>query len=385
MTAVSISAVTPGLSAPTLESRPALALVAIVHVLGILALAHLIDAHRISLRPPLMVEVLKAPEPEVKKPLPKKEPPPKEKPPEPEPLPKLEEPPPPEKPDIPPQPLPQADMLPAQPVAPMPPAPQPAVLKPVVQALDLPPPPTAPPPEAVRERPLPPVPVAPAPVEVPRSVPERIMVVERDAPKVPPAPSAPRELPRRAIIQQPIRAVDAPLPADLPRMPDSLMKAERETPEAPAVHLAPREPRRNVNVQRPQAIATPGTPGPPPAIEPQPQVTLLPEPPPGATGGVSDEIALGTELLRANYLRNPKPLYPAISRRLNEQGTVFLRVFVTAAGQATQVTIKTSSGYPRLDHAAQQAVIDWKFAPARREGKAVSAWVIVPIKFSLGN
>lgn len=119
--------------------------------------------------------------------------------------------------------------------------------------------------------------------------------------------------------------------------------------------------------------------------EPQPQVTVPPEPPAGASTEVLDEIALGAELLRANYLRNPKPLYPAMSRRLKEQGTVLLRVFVTAAGHATQVTLKASSGFERLDSTAKTAVAGWRFVPAMRDDKPVDAWVIVPIKFSLSN
>jgi protein TonB len=129
-----------------------------------------------------------------------------------------------------------------------------------------------------------------------------------------------------------------------------------------------------INLPVPEAVA-----------EPQPQVTVLPEPPPGASAEVVDEIALGGELLRANYLRNPKPLYPAISRRLKEQGTVLLRVFVTAAGQATEVMLKASSGFERLDNTAKTAVAGWKFVPATRDDKPVDAWVIVPIKFSLSN
>src|SRR5882672_880922 len=96
---------------PYSQSRPALALVVIVHACCIFALARLIDAHRIPLREPLIVELLETPRPEIEKPPPKKKPPepkveeppaPLEKPPQP----KAEVPPPPEqpvlKPDVPP-------------------------------------------------------------------------------------------------------------------------------------------------------------------------------------------------------------------------------------------------------------------------------------------
>ena len=86
---------------------------------------------------------------------------------------------------------------------------------------------------------------------------------------------------------------------------------------------------------------------------------------------------------RAAYLRNPEPAYPTPSRRLGEQGTVQLRVLVSADGHATHVDIHRSSGFPRLDEAAAQAVREWRFVPAKRGATAVEAQVIVPIVFRL--
>lgn len=83
------------------------------------------------------------------------------------------------------------------------------------------------------------------------------------------------------------------------------------------------------------------------------------------------------------YSNNPAPRYPALSRRLNEQGLVLLSVRVNANGEAAQVRVHRSSGFSRLDQAALQCVKAWRFVPARREGLAVSASVIVPIRFTL--
>ena len=62
-----------------------------------------------------------------------------------------------------------------------------------------------------------------------------------------------------------------------------------------------------------------------------------------------------------------------------------LRVFVSAEGDAKQVEVKRSSGFQRLDLAAEKAVARWRFVPARRGEQAVTAWVVVPIVFSLDN
>jgi periplasmic protein TonB len=85
----------------------------------------------------------------------------------------------------------------------------------------------------------------------------------------------------------------------------------------------------------------------------------------------------------ADYLQNPPPVYPAQSRRFGEEGKVVLRVFVEPGGRPTQIEVKTHSGSPRLDLAAQEAVWRWKFVPARLGGEAISAWVLVPIVFNL--
>lgn len=87
----------------------------------------------------------------------------------------------------------------------------------------------------------------------------------------------------------------------------------------------------------------------------------------------------------ADYLRNPHPIYPRISRRLGEQGEVLLRVQVSPQGKPLQVILQESSGYERLDRAALEVVERWQFVPARRGSRAVEGWVIVPIVFRLGG
>lgn len=85
----------------------------------------------------------------------------------------------------------------------------------------------------------------------------------------------------------------------------------------------------------------------------------------------------------ADYLNNPAPQYPPLSRRLREEGVVLLRVYVLPSGRPEVVEVKRSSGCRRLDDSALQAVRQWRFVPARRGAQAVAAWVVVPIAFSL--
>jgi protein TonB len=72
-----------------------------------------------------------------------------------------------------------------------------------------------------------------------------------------------------------------------------------------------------------------------------------------------------------------------MSIRLLEQGTVILQVLVKSDGTAGSVEVKSSSGYPRLDEAASNAVKNWRFVAAVVDGKAVDETYEVPIPFKL--
>ena len=85
----------------------------------------------------------------------------------------------------------------------------------------------------------------------------------------------------------------------------------------------------------------------------------------------------------AAYLQNPKPSYPALSRRMGEQGNVMLAVYVTEEGRAETVRLKKSSGFDRLDNAALEAVSRWRFAAAKQGERLIASWVNVPVKFVL--
>ena len=85
----------------------------------------------------------------------------------------------------------------------------------------------------------------------------------------------------------------------------------------------------------------------------------------------------------ADYFKNPHPKYPKISLRRKEAGTVLLALIVTAEGRAKDVRVLKTSGYPRLDKAALDAVKDWRFIPAKRLGRPVDADYELPIHFKL--
>jgi len=83
------------------------------------------------------------------------------------------------------------------------------------------------------------------------------------------------------------------------------------------------------------------------------------------------------------YGHQTRVAYPRESLINHEQGTVILKVMVSAEGLVQAVEIEKTSGYLRLDRAARDAVKSWSFHPALRNGVAQSAWALVPVTFNL--
>jgi protein TonB len=119
------------------------------------------------------------------------------------------------------------------------------------------------------------------------------------------------------------------------------------------------------------------------AVAPQPEPRLIEKP--SASPATPAPPTIVAARFDADYLQNPKPMYPPMSRRQGEEGKVVLRVRVSAQGASLAVEIKQSSGFTRLDEAARAAVEKWRFIPARQGGEAVESSVLVPLNFTLDN
>ncbi|MFZ8954949.1 MAG: energy transducer TonB [Burkholderiaceae bacterium] len=77
------------------------------------------------------------------------------------------------------------------------------------------------------------------------------------------------------------------------------------------------------------------------------------------------------------------PVYPRASRRAGEAGTVVLRINIAASGAVTATAVAVSSGFERLDAAAQKAVQQWRFTPGTVDGVPTAMPLQVPIRFEL--
>jgi protein TonB len=161
-------------------------------------------------------------------------------------------------------------------------------------------------------------------------------------------------------------------PMRAPRPPEPVA---RKMPPAPAP--APRPVAQPDPAPSPRAVTATVEPSPaPPPVQasapPAPPAPAAPEPP---------KVQLPSS--DADYLQNPKPAYPPISKRLGEQGKVVVRVLIAADGTAQQAEVRQSSGFDRLDQAALQTVLKWRYVPGKRAGVAEAMWFNVPIQFVL--
>lgn len=77
------------------------------------------------------------------------------------------------------------------------------------------------------------------------------------------------------------------------------------------------------------------------------------------------------------------PVYPPRAVELNQQGEVLVRVRLDPVGTAVEIVVHRPSGFHMLDRAAIAAVRGWHFLPAIRDGRPVSAWVEIPVRFHL--
>jgi protein TonB len=75
--------------------------------------------------------------------------------------------------------------------------------------------------------------------------------------------------------------------------------------------------------------------------------------------------------------------YPSASRRLSEEGRVLLTITIGADGKAGAMSISQSSGFDRLDGAAECVIRRLPFDPGKRDGVPVEAQATLPIVFKL--
>ncbi|WP_439865774.1 energy transducer TonB [Pseudomonas syringae] len=200
-------------------------------------------------------------------------------------------------------------------------------------------------------------------------------------------PQVPEPTPPMPITVQWVPPAPPPAAQPTPPPPEPVQQPEPPAP-APPQKSAPAEP-KPAEQPKPKAHARP-TPAPAKTLakpaEPAPSstpTTSAPTPTPAPAKPAPAAQTTTAPIGRAGYLNNPPPVYPPAAARRHQEGTTLLRVHVLSNGRADQVQVQQTSGVPALDEAAQAAVRQWTFIPAKRGDTPVEGWVNVPMAFKL--
>ncbi|MDR1521204.1 MAG: energy transducer TonB [Planctomycetota bacterium] len=205
---------------------------------------------------------------------------------------------------------------------------------------------------------------------------ERRPAPDEPEPAAPPPPEPPDSAAPALALRQPPpeerRFLDQLKPATLPPgRPDTPLRPPEAAPKAEAVALPEAVPLGRRDFQLARAVRRERRPA---TDEPEPAA-----PPPEAPSAANRASREGAERrsLGARQKARPNgtmtPRYPISSRRRGETGTVVVRAHISRDGQAREVRLDSSSGYPALDAAAIDTVRRASFLPSRIGGDPV-AW-----------
>lgn len=95
----------------------------------------------------------------------------------------------------------------------------------------------------------------------------------------------------------------------------------------------------------------------------------------------SQAAIVGGEVQQARLIRSVPPIYPELAKSSRVSGDVVLDALIDASGNVTSVRVV--SGPPLLQQAAVETLRQWKYQPARLDGKPVAMHLSVTLRFRL--
>ena len=190
----------------------------------------------------------------------------------------------------------------------------------------------------------------------------------------PPSPPLPRKVEHESRPEAPVSPATPPqVQPPSPPLPQDAKGELGPTPPAPATP--------------PPRVAANAAPHPPasqptPEAKPHPPVPPQPKAPPadvpvfnlGGTDSESNAIVSGDQVIPASpddAARNRPPVYPQQAAMLHQQGTVTVVIHVSPQGTTEGIDILQGSGHILLDRAVLDAVRNWRFLPAVKDGQPV--------------
>ncbi len=109
----------------------------------------------------------------------------------------------------------------------------------------------------------------------------------------------------------------------------------------------------------------------------------------GGVGGISGAQEFVFEAYELDQPPQPivrvPPPYPYAARERGIEGAVQVRMLVTTEGTVGDVQILDARPSGTFEDAVRRTVPQWKFAPGKIRGKAVTAWIVMTIHFNLSQ
>jgi len=88
---------------------------------------------------------------------------------------------------------------------------------------------------------------------------------------------------------------------------------------------------------------------------------------------------------RPKVLKKVEPEYPPLAKMTGVEGVVVLLILINESGVIEEIEVVKSLGNTGCDEAAVNAVKQWHFAPAKRQGQPIAARVTLPVLFNLST
>lgn len=182
-------------------------------------------------------------------------------------------------------------------------------------------------------------------------------IIEPPKPATPPPPVIPKETP-------------PPKPEVVKQTPKPPVPQTQAPPPILAVETATPAP----NAPAPVQIAPPA-----PLLPPSVPVAAVATPAPAPVAAAPAKVEQVT--VDGNYLNFLKPKKSNLSIRMGEHGNAKIKVYVGIDGLPKRAEVLESSGFPRLDQLAKDAVMMAKYRPKRVNGNPVDAEFEIPFIF----
>lgn len=199
--------------------------------------------------------------------------------------------------------------------------------------------------------------------------------------QTPPPAGEPKTVFASFITPEPPKPVEVPKPEPKPEPPKPKPVVKKKPkPQPPPVIKEPSEKAITTEAPKPEPEPEPVEPA-----EPVRQAVATAPTPPAASPAPAAPAQPRLLSSGIQYIKQPQLEYPAIARRMREEGKVVLRVLVNTSGRPERAEIQTSSGSSRLDEAAKRAAMRAVFKPHIENGRPVAVYALIPINFQLDS